>query len=509
MRPRAPRLRAPALALAVLALLAGGGGSARAQQPWPPGTCAAGATPEACYRQGLEQAEKALRPVDEEGLRGALRLFVAVCDRGLGDACYVAGRMTAAEMAGVTRALATPATRAARLFAKGCQADRPSGAACNALGLAPSYAPEDFKEDSALHYLRRGCEMQNPTACVRAALRMNDWPGAAARTPTLPAALAHTACAGGSPEGCVAVANRAAQRLSPAGAGRLSAAQRREREAVRDGYRQACRAGLPTACTRLGATFGPEDPAFSANPDSARFYLEMACSGQGGLWKDDPPRLGDGAGCTEAGHQRVHAAATRADTAAAVPHFDAGCALLDSHGCADLAYYGFLTESVPGHLALLRAVAACYEKVGYGCWVAGFLYQQPGLDDVEQVEPYHHRACRLDYGPGCAELGRLLAEDGRPEALKYLRRACALRDGAGCRMYGEQLVENDLAERADVFVLRGCALGDAEACWEAMEQARESQDAVREGEYRSRACRLDPYFCKLKPASRFSRSPRG
>ncbi|HEX5871117.1 MAG TPA: hypothetical protein VFY65_11900 [Longimicrobium sp.] len=570
---RAPRWLS-LLVLAAVALCAGG---ARAQAMATTGACPPGTDADACYRQGLTLADSALDPpVDEAGVRQALRVLLGACEQQIGDACYVAGRITAADTAAVTTraALASAAGRAAVLFAHGCYATgRPSAAACNALGFASAYALEAATPDSALDHLERGCENGNPTACVRAARLIDDWPAAAARTSTRPAQLAARACEGGSPGGCVQVARRASARLAHAPA---APASRGERAAVRAHLRDACARGLATACTELGATYLPGDPVFRANVDSAAFYLEMACTGEGGLWAGKPPRLGDGAGCARMG--RVLAAFVSApglrpatdtlafsfmemvcsgegrlwtgpppragdgdacarmgrtqdpgatDSAAvarAMDWFRRGCELVDSDSCADLAYYGTLHEQVPLPLAQLRAVTACNEDSGYGCWVAGWLYRQPALLDDAQADRYLRRACRLDYGPGCTEMGdvpvtnpvprcrgectegdRGLAElleslgiDHHYDPLKYFRRGCALGDAAGCSRFAAALRNIGDEPRSVVFSRRACEYGDAQACWDLMQIARSVPDEVAEGTLRTRACRADPTFCKRK-----------
>jgi TPR repeat protein len=484
----------------------------RAQAMGLSGTCPRATSADACYQKGLELANEALSPpVDEPGVRKALEVLLGACERDVGDACYVAGRIAAADTAGLggTAPGDTAAQRVARaardsvygraavLFAHGCYAtDRASAAACNALGFTSSYAPEATRPDSALDHLERGCKLGNPTACVRASLLMDDWPAGMGPASTRPAELAERACTAGSPGGCMELARRTSARLAQAPR-RATRAFRAEGQTVRAHLRDACAHGLPPACTQLGATFLPGDPVFSAHADSAAFYLEMACSGAGGLWGNKPPRLGDGVACGYRGEMLLAGEPDPAAVAGALDWFRRGCELVESESCAELAHIGTHYQQIALPLAQLRAVTACNEDSGYGCWVAGWLYGHEGVGDTVRVRQYFQRACALDYGFGCADLGLLLAEQGATaDAFKYLRHACALRDGAGCRMYGDQLSWMGTPERTPIFMVRGCALGDAEACWRAMEQARESQDPVREGEYRSRACRLNRTYCK-------------
>ncbi|HEX2207469.1 MAG TPA: hypothetical protein VHG93_07285 [Longimicrobium sp.] len=535
-------MRGP-LVLSMLAAIAFCTADAGAQAMATSGDCPAGLSADACYREGLTLAQKALGPrvVDEAGVREALRVLLGACEREVGDACYVAGRITAADTAAVmTRSgLASAAGRAAVLFAHGCYAtERASAAACNALGFASAYAPEAAKPDSALDHLERGCESGSPTACVRAALLMDDWPADAGANSTRPAQLVDRACAGGSPGGCVQLARRTSARLASAPASRrVTPAFRAERETVHAQLRDACRRGLPTACTELGATFLAGDPVFRANADSAAFYLEMACSGEGGLWRGQPPRLGDGAACARLGRtllavvrvvmDRDSNVARRERVERGMRLLQRGCDLVDSESCADLAYHGLRNGVLPPSLAQLRAVTACNENSGYGCWVAGWLHRQPGVRDEERAASYLRRACELGYGRGCTEwrgtvevkedpvircrvtasgctremtmrTSVVYVPERGPEAFKYFRRACALGDPVGCARFAATLREAGDAPRADVFFRRACEYGDAESCWTVMLNARSSSNEVDEGEFRARACRLSADFCKRK-----------
>lgn len=490
---RAASLLRPAVVLAV-AFCAGG---ARAQDAIEPG-CRAGTSPEACYREGLALADSALLPdARPQAVVEAVRVLLGACQRQVGDACYLAGRIIAADTGGSPHRSDTPLDGAARLFASGCYAEAPSAAACTALGA--SGTTRAGARDSALSHFERGCEMGNPTACVRAALLMDDWPPRLGAR-TYPGDLAERACEGGSPRGCVQAARRTAAALAREPAARRATPEfRRERDGVRARLRGACLQRLAPACTELGATWLPGDPVFRANRDSARFYLETACGGQGGAWAGDAPRPGDGAACARLGWLVLRDAGSDPDPAAAaraVEWFRRGCDLLDSGACAELAHHGTVHELIPMPLAQLRAVTACNEGSGAGCRVAGSLYTHPDVADISQYLQYLRRACRLDDGRGCAELGR--AEIRPYLQLKHFRRACVLRDGSGCAAYGKLLAGINGPGTELPFLELACAYGHGPSCWTLVEAARARQDPVAEGELRSRACRADPAHCKRK-----------
>jgi TPR repeat protein len=478
-------------------------GTAQAQGSADPPGCPDVESAEACYLDGLALAEKALLSavVSPATLRPALERFRGACLRGLGDACYVAGRLLAADTSrsrhqGAVRSISR-GENVLDLFHAGCDApERPSAAACNALSITSKHARGISDEDSVLHHLRHGCDRENPTACALAATFVDDWTGSTTRTTTVRAGLEHAACGGGSPAGCMQVADRTRTLLSlaPASA-RATPAYRRQRSAVYAAYRDACARGMSPACTRLGTVFTGREMGFPAQLDSASRYFDIACNGPGGLMGNDSSWVPDGAGCAGMGRLLLRTGGVQRDTEAALAWLEDGCTLLDSDACADVAYHGLPSGTVTLAVARLRALTACFEGSGYGCWVAGWLYQQTGSEGRGNAQQYLRQACDLAYAPGCTALAGMLGGDRVADAFKHLRRACVLGDGEGCAAYGSLLATQDAPGEAYYHVV-ACENGYAQACWLAMEHARASADPVREGEYRSRACRLDRTYCK-------------
>lgn len=496
------RSGARALLLALAVSLAGGG--ARAQDGATPANCAADAG-EACYRQALDLAQQALRARGEKSaLDGALGLFHRACVQGLGDACYFAGRIVLAQAydRAVTRGSATGFGGNARghgvvdYFSRGCRAARPSAAACNARAFTHAYTGEVGTSPGViLESWTYACEKGSPTACGHTAALLDDWADRGTRLDTRPAKMERTACEGGSPVGCMLVAERV-RAVRAAAPGRPAAVPARADTVLR----AACRGSLPRACTALGNAYSTSGSHLPRQWDSAVHYYTLACRGPAERARDSS-WVGDGPGCAQGGQQLLRRARTSADTTEALRWFDEGCTLLDSGACADLALHGFRTGRVPGHLALFRAVTACNEESGYGCRAAAELYHDPALYDPARAGAYLERGCGLGDGAACRELGQLAldADEHDPAALKLLRRACTLRDGAGCALYGA--VVRTLAQQPELerpFVALGCEYGYADACLAMALMAREAGDMVRHGEYRGRACRLDPAMCKQR-----------
>jgi TPR repeat protein len=207
--------------------------------------------------------------------------------------------------------------------------------------------------------------------------------------------------------------------------------------------------------------------------------------------------VGDGRGCARRGRLLLGGARTARDTADALPWFATGCALLDSDACADQAFYAY-RAGVDDELTTMRAVTACREESGYGCWVAGVLYSDPARYEPGRVEEYFTRACRLGHGPGCTAVAGTLNENRLAEVYKSLRRACALRDGEGCQLYAELLGDWESTDGPLHYLALACEYGSADGCWMMMSLERGRGHEVEEGRYRSRACRLDPAYCRVK-----------
>ena len=151
-------------------------------------------------------------------------------------------------------------------------------------------------------------------------------------------------------------------------------------------------------------------------------------------------------------------------------------------------------------VALLRAVTACNEGLGAGCNYAGWLLREPAFGQPAQSLVYFRRACDLNYAWSCFRLGELETTTSR--RAKYYRRACELRESYGCNGLAV-LLESTFAqpERAVVFYERACSDGMAKACWAAKGIRRARDDLLNEGLDRSRACALDPQYCKKRDRS--------
>lgn len=496
-----------ALGLALACTLAAAAG-ARAQVPGGDPSCTAGTAAERCYREGLRQAQAAFaaRDTTPARRRGAARLLLGACGGGVGDGCYIAARLTEAdaEMAADDTLQQAAAARAVLLFSLGCRAAAPSGAACTTAGFHYADRPRHTYLDSALFFLRRGCEEGEPSACYRAAELLDDWMTPGAPRSRLATARIQAACEAGSPGACLAAARRAEERLAgESAARRATPTSRRERDGIRRAYGRACGDSLPAGCTALGVLHATGSLGFPVAPDSALHYLVPTCDG-------DPARgvVGHGPACRALGRMAAGLGpgsgeaephdSVQVDTALALERLEQACVLLDADACGDLAYHGHQMLRLDGVEAFFRAANACREGSGHACRVAGRLAAEGHADDQADAERYLRQACALGDAEGCGARAGIGMEPG--VEFKYLRRACTLGDAGGCQLLAMWVpAAAQSAQPYGGLLARACALGSAAGCWDMMLLARGAGREREEGEYHARACRLEPEsYCKRK-----------
>ncbi|GAA9079949.1 hypothetical protein Taitung30_02100 [Helicobacter pylori] len=93
--------------------------------------------------------------------------------------------------------------------------------------------------------------------------------------------------------------------------------------------------------------------------------------------------------------------------------------------------------------------------------------------DFSKARKYFEKACDLNNGGGCSNLG-VLYQNGQGvekdliKAAYLYSRACDLKDGMGCKnlgalYYNGEVVEKDLT-KASYFYSKACELGDRKAC---------------------------------------------
>ena len=482
---------------------------------------------ETCFKKGLQLAESAgverkraatTRKADALESQ-ALSLFREACARQEGDACYFAGRLvatprewpldrTATGVGPADSAITSSLAEAARLFRKGCYGKtHPSAAACTALGDGYTFGiGQPIQLDSAFKVLERGCTLNYEIACFRRAARLDPHPEYGPERRTLAYNLAQKACAGGSPTGCLNVAyviDTALARL-PEAQQHTEAFQQRAKTVTRL-YRESCRQWMAIACSNIGALFDngrygiPAGLTTAQRLDSARHYYRLACDGVPLriAGRDTARALGHGYACWNLGNLAI--SAVPPDTAAALVEYRKGCLLFERLACAELALKEYMLHHDSADVALLRSVTACNEGLGAGCNYAGWLLREPAFgqttQSLGQSLVYFRRACDLNYAWSCYRLGELETTPSR--RAKYYRRACELVEAYGCNGLAS-LLETTFAQpdRAVVFYERACTEGMARACWAAKGIRRARDDLLNEGLDRTRACGLDPQYCK-------------
>lgn len=509
--------------------------SLRAQRSAPLARCGPRERPEQCLRRAVDAATShtASRAAARSAARGGgpaelppglLPLLKDVCARGVGDGCYLAGRLlltsesdAEAELVSLLQDYATDprllATQlhAADLFRAGCEpaTGRASAAACwsagdaFAFGMGPPTDPEwstaapRFDADSAFAYYRRGCALGNATACSREAALIAERTELGPLRAEAAERRSAEACRRDSPSGCIQAAAYTLERVRRVPPTRRTPAHRRESRAALAELRRTCRDGLLPACTRLGAAYA--DGTLGVDADSSRHYYRLGCPGPGsaGGW------LGHGAACRELAALAL--AGGRRDTAEALRLYETGCRLFDPAACVEQGRLaprtGDAEKDAFDRIALFAIACVTARPSGAACRATGEAFRRD-LGDTVRAADFFRRACRLADAGGCLALG--VVEDSlrrRPgAALKPYRLACELGDGGGCAGLSRLLrdVYRD-GGRADRLLERGCGVGHAPACWELALRRDELADEEEVARLRAAACRFDRGYCKRKP----------
>ncbi|GHR25053.1 tetratricopeptide repeat protein [Helicobacter pylori] len=113
---------------------------------------------------------------------------------------------------------------------------------------------------------------------------------------------------------------------------------------------------------------------------------------------------------------------------------------------------------------------ACELNNGWGCNNLGDLYQNgEGVEkDLIKVAYFYTKACDLKDGLGCFNLGTLYLEKDSKKATTLFEKACDLNNSWGCDNLGMsyeygQGVEEDEIKAAQLYS-KACELGDQKAC---------------------------------------------
>jgi hypothetical protein len=518
-RTRLPLARAAASAAVCVVAVAALALPARAQTAAALERCGADEAAEACLRRALDVAP-AVRDAGGGGaarLRGAIELLRDVCERGIGDGCYFAGRLilTSIPERADSVQFGKAQDEAAGLFRAGCdprRSARPSGGACDSAGDAFAFGLGAVTPDadSAYAYYQRGCALGNATACSREAAHLAERPEHGPDRAAMAEEHATAACREKSASGCVQAAAARLERLRRLSPGRRATERRTEAAAALGELRDYCREGegLLAACTTLGAAYADAPAGVAASADSARRYYLLGCRGRGGGERDGE-WLGDGAACR--GAAGLALAASPPDTTRAMRFYILGCVLFDADACAGQGRLLPLALEPAGEayrrLILYATACVAARPSSAGCHAAGESFETE-LSDTVRARAFYTLACRRGDAAGCGAAARLAA--GYADGVKFYRLGCVLRGAAACLGLAEALQEGfGDATRAGALTERACELGSAEGCWSAMlvlsqarvpgpGGARDLDRQEREGWYRAAACRLDRSYCKRR-----------
>ncbi|MCY1078633.1 tetratricopeptide repeat protein [Archangium lansingense] len=252
----------------------------------------------------------------------------------------------------------------------------------------------------------------------------------------------------------------------------LTGASLTERSAFEEALRGGCERRQPDACAGLGALLGLGTSATQANMEQALPLLQTAC------------REGSSIGCA----MELEARPPRTDDQAAQTEYlqkaSAACERLGGSVCFTAA--SFLAATAGGAPDDARTdpllAKACETGSAESCFQSGIRASEKPGDGPARARALYEKACGLDHGPACFNLGyQLLTGTGGPadatRGREIALQACHLGDRTACdylgatnegRVLPEELQSGRQPYSSDEerkqVQRRFCELGGAESC---------------------------------------------
>jgi hypothetical protein len=232
-------------------------------------------------------------------------------------------------------------------------------------------------------------------------------------------------------------------------------------------YDTACNSGAALACRNLGIAFR-QGIGTPKDIERGLKASERSCD------------LGDEHGCLASGTGYANGIGAKVDADKAIKHFEVACTKGLVEACG---YLGTLL--VVGGAGAAKDLArgttlltdACESKRPEACNNLGILARDGiiSLDDPngDKRWAYFEKACTLEFGDGCVELGVMLERgQGRKadlaKAVELYDKACTLGSGLGCydlgiMARGGRGIPKDIPRSVAAFD-KACSLGYVNAC---------------------------------------------
>ena len=204
-----------------------------------------------------------------------------------------------------------------------------------------------------------------------------------------------------------------------------SSVARSMKDSAHSQMEEMCSRGTNFACTSMGNKY-TEGKGVQKDYRRAREYYSKACD------------LGDNDGCNNLGFLYVKGYGGEQDTQTAHSLFSKTCDAGLAQGCSSLAlmYVEGLEVDIDLEKAFQLYAISCDLGRSEACAEAGF--QKYKRKDYKVAHTYYLKACNMDYGQGCFNLGALYynsegVSNDAGKAKSYLRKSCDLGYKEGCR----------------------------------------------------------------------------
>ena len=154
------------------------------------------------------------------------------------------------------------------------------------------------------------------------------------------------------------------------------------------------------------------------------------------------------------------------------------CEADDAESCAELGIAYEKEDTIRNiEKAVEYSVKACELNNGKGCNNIGFMLSKYANGDVKellQALTFFQKACDLDYGSGCANIGNMYYNGEGVikdyfQAFKFYQKACSLNHGSGCGNLGVlyaagQGISQDVLKAGKLYQ-KACDLKDRVGCY--------------------------------------------
>ena len=186
-------------------------------------------------------------------------------------------------------------------------------------------------------------------------------------------------------------------------------------------YEDQCSQGKVYYCFALGQYYANGQKGYTKNNTKSKYFFEKACD------------LNYGVGCYNLGLVYLNGLGVNKNKSSAKTYFDKACSLGRQEACDEISN-NYSSGSNISHEEY------CSQGKGEYCFSLGWSYangKNGYTKDYSKAIDFYRKACDLDYGPACNNLGVLYANGeginkNVPIARIYYDKACKLNNEQGC-----------------------------------------------------------------------------